>query len=106
MVYLSAAQLLWDVRVLLDAKRGRRKFVGTDSNFTLIFRHEASTVETLQDDVRIDKSAVVPFTTAVLASAKALFAVGMAEIEEDRVGLDDLGGAIEKYEAWQIARRP
>jgi hypothetical protein len=25
------------------------------------------------------------------------------EVEEDWVGLDDLGGAIEDYEAWQIA---
>ncbi|MET0136316.1 MAG: hypothetical protein ABW215_22255 [Kibdelosporangium sp.] len=104
MVYLSAAQLLWDVRVLLDAGKGHRVFVGADSTFKLTLGYSRSTVETRQGAVLVDRSAADSFTAAVLDSAKALFAIGVAEVEEDHVGLTDLDGAINRYESWQIAR--
>ena len=98
MVYLSAAQLLWDVRVLLDAGRGTRKFVGADSSFTLVFTLKKARVETRHGGQVIDVSTVDDFGAAALAAARGLHEVGSAEVEEDRGPLDDLAAAIAKHE--------
>lgn len=102
MVYLSAAQLLWDVQVLLDAGHGTRAFVGADSSFTLTFTHRHSTIDISHEDRRIDSSPVAEFADAALASAKALYDNGSAEVVEHHNALEDLRNAIEKSEA----RRP
>ncbi|MFD7657436.1 hypothetical protein ACFV4N_25960 [Actinosynnema sp. NPDC059797] len=104
MAYLAAAQLLWDVRVLVDAGRGRRKFVGTDSSFTLFFRLRKAKVETLHGGQVIDVSTVDDLRAAVLDGARSLYELGFAEIEEDREPLDDLSSAITKYESWRPSR--
>ncbi|CCH29469.1 hypothetical protein ABZ816_16020 [Actinosynnema sp. NPDC047251] len=100
MVYLAAAQLLWDVRVLVDAGRGTRKFVGTDSSFTLVFSLKKAEVETRHGRQAIDVSTVDDFRAAVLDGARGLYELGSAEVEEDRKPLDDLAAAIAKYESW------
>ncbi|MFI9811351.1 hypothetical protein [Saccharothrix variisporea] len=104
MVYLSAAQLLWDARVLVEAGRGTRTFVGADSSFALDFTLRKGKVETRQGKQVLDVSSVDDFLTAILEAARHLHETGTTELEEDHGPLDDLAAAIAKYESWRSSR--
>lgn len=100
MVYLSAAQLLWDAQVVLEGGSGTRTFVGADSSFSLTFTRRQSTLDISHGKDLVDSCSAAEFAAAVLASAKALYQSGSADVSEDRDPLQDLGKAIEEFEVW------
>jgi hypothetical protein len=101
MVYLSAAQLLWDVRVLVDNGRGKRSFVGADSSFTLEFTLNKGKVRTRHAGAVIDESDVSALCSSVLTAARELHEHGSREVEADPKPLDELAAAISKFESWR-----
>ncbi|WP_067840111.1 hypothetical protein [Nocardia lijiangensis] len=104
MVYPSALLLLAGARILADRSKGQGSFEGIDSTFTLRFALQKGKVETWHGRTKVDVSCLGDFLDAVRESAKTLYALGAAEIEEDPKPMEDLARGIAGFEAWQAAR--
>ncbi|MFE3543431.1 hypothetical protein ACFXK0_10685 [Nocardia sp. NPDC059177] len=101
MVYPSAADLLSEIRLLVERRKGETTFEGIGSMFTVTFSLQKRMVETWYKRTKIDTAPLAEFLNAAVGSAKNLLDHGAIAVRENRTVLDSLRGKIEFYEAWQ-----
>ena len=97
LVFLSAAQLLWDLTVLIQTKERSRKFVGADSTFTLMFTWQKKAIVTSNQGAEVDQSSPASLARAALDGARDLLATYGQTLEEDPKPATELENAIFKF---------